>query len=570
MSRPPLLRISFASLLAAGLCLAPSPDGAAYAQDDVKTAGDAADPFIADAAKLIPADAGIVVRIADPDSALTHLTAFVRNAAPQYAAQMAAGRGVLGMSVQNVTLTGVNLKEPWYIVAIPRPDEPPATVFLMPAANVQAMETGIGPGMSLKTIGTYAAYTDAGEEILESFGEGGRFASMLPGSAKEIAADHDIAIAINVPRLLEVYGDQLKEGLEAAKEQAAQNAAAGPDAADSQAKAIDAFSDLLEQSGMTVVGFKATEDALSFKKVSAFEPGSDVAAALATQAPKPFASLGKLPEGMDGYMAMEGDFAPLLELVKGLAPGEEQAPQRDVLSALIESGLTATAGGFQLGGDTMFSGVQVTTVKDVSAAKTAIEKYLKAADGMEQMGLRTTIEDAGTMEVGGITLQKFITDLEATEQTEQATAAVKAFRTLYGEAGNEQMIGYTEDALIQINGGGDDFAQEAVEHATGKSAHSNEALDAVGAVLPKQGNLFAAIDLASAIQTGLAVAVEKELFPPLFSPEMIRAVQIDSSYAALVVTVEGDTVVAEGLIPAEQVRNIVDFGEALQGGAERF
>ncbi|QDT16806.1 hypothetical protein [Alienimonas californiensis] len=562
-SRPPL------ALLAAALLFVPALSVPAHGQELPPTGGDAADPFVADAATLIPADAGVVVRIKDPDSALTHLTAFVRNAAPQYAPQMIAGRGLLGMSVKNATLSGVNLKEPWYIVGIPRENAEPATVYLLPAANVQAMETGLGPGIKLKVIGTYVAYTDAGEEVLEAFGEGGGFVKSLPEGAAEIAADHDVALAINVPRLLEVYGDQLEEGLAGAKDRAAESAPNAETAA-SQAQAIDALVGLLKDSGSTVVGFKATEEALSVKKLSAFKPNSRIAAVLAKQSPKSFDTLARLPEGMDGYIAMEGDFQPLLRLVQSMLTTEEQAPQREIVAALAKAGMTATAGGFQLGGESLLTGAQVTTVKDVAAAKPAIEKYLQAADGMEQQGLRTTIEEAGTMEVGGITLQKYVTDLEAVEDTEQTQAAVKAFRTMFGEAGQEQMIGFTDDAVLQINGGGDAFVEEVVSHATGASDHTNEALTTVGAMLPKQGNVFGAIDLASVAQAGLAMAIEKEMFPPLFPAEQVRGVQIENSYAAFVLRVEGETIVVEGVIPAEQVRNVVEFGTALQGGAQGF
>ncbi|MFH5805588.1 hypothetical protein [Alienimonas sp. DA493] len=569
MFRPPPIRSSLAAL-AAALLLAPALSAPAHGQDLPATGGDAADPFVADAAKLIPADAGVVIRIKDPDSALTHVTAFVRNAAPQYAAQTAAGRGLLGMSVKNVTLTGVNLKEPWYVVGVPREGQPPATVYLLPAANVQAMQSGLGPGVSLKVIGTYAAYTEDDEAVLEAFGEGGGFPEILPKGSMEIARDNDVAVAINVPRLLEVYGDQLEEGLAAAKERAAENAP-NPAAAAAQGQATDAFVNLLKASGPTVIGFNATEEALTFKKLSAFRSGTPIAQALSKMSPKPFAALDRLPEDLDGYIALEGDFQPLLRLARSFLTEEDQAPQREILDALAKAGLTGTAGGFQLGGpDAPLSGVQVTTLENVDAVKPAIEKYMKQVDGMEQQGLRTTVQEAGTVEVGGVTLQKYVTNMEAVEDTPQSAAAVKAFNMMFGEDGQEQKIGYAGNALVQINGGDDAFAEEAVSHATGASDHTNEALTTVAAMLPKQGNVFAAIDLASLAQTGLATAIEMEALPPFFPPETIRGVMVNSSYAAFVVRVEGESIVAEGVIPAKQVRNVVEFGQALQGGAQDF
>ena len=556
------------ALLAAGLLSGSSLTPPAPAQDDVQTGGDAADPFVADAAKLIPADAGVVVRIADPDAAMMNLTAFVRTAAPQHANKMLMARGLLGTVVKNPTMSGVNLKTPWYIVGVPQEGLPPATVFLMPAANVQAMQEAVGPGMAFKTIGTYAAYTDAGEEVLEGFGEGGAFVDSLPAGSQEIAKNHDITLAINVPRLMEVYGEVLKAGVEQAKQQSAQRAG-GPDAAASQGRAIDAMMTLFEKSGSTVVGFKATPDALSFKKTATFDPSSDIAAALKGQTTAGFDALDKLPEALDGYIALEGNFKPLLTLLQGVLDEEEAEAGQDLISGLIDAGLKATAGGFVVGpSDAPLAGVQVSAMQDVAAAKPAVEQYLTAANGMERNGVQTVIEDAGTVDVGGITMRKIVTDLEVVERSSEAEQAVRAYRMIFGESGQTQMIGYTEASVIQITGGGEEFAEEAIAHLGGQSGHTNEPLDALREKLPKRGNIFAAIDLASVVQSGLAIAVEKGAFPPFFEPEQIRSVAIESSYAAVVVRVEGDAVIAEGVLPAAQVRNLVDFAEALQGAQE--
>ena len=567
MTRLPPFRRSLA-LLAAGLLLAP-PAAPTFAQEDLKTAGDAADPFVADAATLIPADAGVVIRIADPDSALTKLTAFVREAAPQHARQMLAARGGLGLAIRNVTLSGVNLKEPWYVVAVPRADMPPATVFLLPASNVQAMKEGVGPGMNFKVIGTYAAYTDADPDVLGAFGEGGGFVDTLPQGAAELAGASDVTLALNVPRLREVYRDKIDEGLEKAQQQAAEQS--GGANADSQAQAIEAIKALLEQTDGAVVGFSATPEALTFKKISAFVGGSEAAEGLSTQRPGTFETLDRLPEGLDGYLAGEGDFGPIAEWLKGFEGDEPANPPTEMMYALGDAGLKSAAGGFMLGGEGgLLSGVQLSMVEDVAAADAAVRKYLKDADGRETGGLRTVVEPAGAMEVGGVAFQKFVTDLEVAESSPESEKAVEAFRTMFGEAGQESMYAATDDALVQITGGGDEFAGEVVAHLKGTSGHSNEALADLRESLPEKGNVFGAIDLATVIQTGLAVAIEKGAFPPFFDPDTIRGVQIESSYAAFVVTTEDNRVIAEGVLPAEQVRNIVDFAEALQGDAQGF
>ena len=573
MFRPPV------PLLAAGLLLAPLFAPPALAQDNTralpKTGGDAADPFVADAARLIPADAGVVIRIADPDSAVTHLTDFVREAAPQYANRMFAARGVLGFAVRNATLSGVNMKEPWYLVAIPRADQPPATVFLLPAANVQAMQEGVGPGMQFKTIGTYAAYTDAGEEALEGFGEGGKFAASLPQGTVELAGQSDITLAVNVPRLLEVYGDDLEGRLDDVRDRLKQQSPS-PEAAANQQKALDLLVQAAQDSGPTVVGLAASKEKLWFKKIAAVKSGSQVAGALATQQPAEFALLDKLPEGLHGYAIAEGDLKPLVALMRPMQGQGEPEPFETLVASLADAGAKAVAGGFLLGGEgSLFNGVQVLSVKDAAAVKPAVERFAGASDGRVEGGVRTTVEQTGTVEVEGMTLQTYLTDLEVTDdaasdEAETAKAAVDGFHTAFGEDGQVQKVGYTEDMVLKVVGGGEKFAGEAVGHLQGMSGHTNEPLDQLRGMLPKKGNVFLALDLASVAQAGLAAALESGQIPPLFDADTVRDVSLESSYMALTVSLGKTTVTAEGVIPVAQVRNVMDLADALQGDAQGF
>ena len=226
----------FAPLLAAGLLLAPallphSPP-AAFAQSD------AADPALAeDAVALIPAEAGVVVRIADPDAALTHVEDFVGNSAPQFAGFVRQGRAVIGVGVRNPTLSGINLKRPWYLVMLPKADAKPATVYLLPVANAQAAEEAVGPNFTFKTLGTYLAYSEDAD-ALESFGEGGMIAEKLPKGTLEMAADSDITIFVNAPSLRETYADAIDDGFARVKEQAASQAAS-PEAAQQQEQVFE-------------------------------------------------------------------------------------------------------------------------------------------------------------------------------------------------------------------------------------------------------------------------------------------------------------------------------------------
>ena len=559
----------FAPLLAAGLLLAPallphSPP-AAFAQSD------AADPALAeDAVALIPAEAGVVVRIADPDAALTHVEDFVGNSAPQFAGFVRQGRAVIGVGVRNPTLSGINLKRPWYLVMLPKADAKPATVYLLPVANAQAAEEAVGPNFTFKTLGTYLAYSEDAD-ALESFGEGGMIAEKLPKGTLEMAADSDITIFVNAPSLRETYADAIDDGFARIKEQAASQAAS-PEAAQQQEQVFEFLRGVLNDAEGVAIGLSASADQLTLKKIVQVAAGSDAAKALAAQKPAKFEILDKLPEGLDGYLAFEGDIKPIVDAAAKLAVEQDPAT-KNALMSFAEAGFKAIGGGFGVGGggDPLFSGVQVTMVDDVAKAKTATDEYLTQADGQTANGVKTTVETTGAADVAGLEMTTYATSIEAVEQTQQAQTGVAFFNMMF-DGSLEQKVGFTEDAIVQVLAGDDAFAEEVVNHYNGRSGHTNEPLDAARKLVPATGNLFGAIDLAKVIQSGLAAAVESGQLPPQLPLDAatIRGVDVESSYAVFVVSAADRVLTTTAVLPAATVRSIADMGTQIQGGAQGF
>ena len=556
----------FAPLLAAGLLLVPallphSPP-AAYAQTD----GDAV--LVRDAVELIPADAGVVVRIADPDAALANVQNFVRNSAPQFAGLVQQARLLLGVGIQNPTLSGINLKRPWYLVMVPKADAPPATVYLLPVANDQAAKEAIGPNYTFKKLGTYLAYGEDADAV-EEFKEGGKLADALPMGTMELAGESDVTIFVNAPQLRETYADGLENGFEMIKQQAASQAAS-PEAAKQQEAFFGFVKGVIEDADGLTIGLSATEDRLTMKKIFQVAEGSDAAEALAAQKPAKFAAIDKLPEGLDGYIAFQGDIKPLVDAVSEFAVDQPEGAQ-DAMAAFAEAGFKAMAGGFKLGGgdEPLLSGAQVTLVEDISKAKKASETYLTQSDGQVQNGLKTTVEKTGTSEVGGLEMTTYATSVEAADQTPQAQTGERFFGMMFGGS-LEQKIGYTDDAVVQVLAGDEAFAEEVVDHATGSSDHTNEPLDAARELVPREGMLFGAIDLAATIQAGLAAAAESGQVPIPVDAATVRGVDVEQNYAVFVVVAKNRVLTSTAVLPAVTVRNIADMATQLQSGAQGF
>ena len=569
MTRPvPLL--AAAGLLLAPLFLPPSLAPAAFAQDD------AADPaLVEDAVDLIPAEAGVVVRVADPDSAFTHIEDFVGNAAPQYAGFVRQGRALLGVAIQNPTLSGINLKEPWYVVMLPNADAKPDTVFLLPVANAQAAEESIGPNFTSKVLGTYLAY-GASADAVGMFGGATNVSKSLPPGTTDLAGASDVTVFVNLPRLRTVYGDSITDGLDQLQERMEEQAGS-PEAAAGQKQFLALLKHLVNESTGFTMGLSADADKLTMTQLLNVKPGSDTAAVLATQKPAKFDVLNKLPEGLDGYLAGEGDFAPLadgLAQISAASIGGADAA-KDLMTTLAKAGMTGSAGGFKLGGggEPLLSGVQVTKAKDVAKFKTATQDYFTKADGVEQNGVKTNIKKTGTVDVGGVEMTVYTTSMEAVGSNPEAQQGVQVFDMMFGGA-LEQKVGYTSNAMIQILSGDEAFAKEVVAHYNGNSGHTNEPLEAARKLVPTSGNLFGAIDLAKTIQAGLAAAIESGQVPIPLDAAVVRGVDVPSTYAAFVTTVDGATLKTEAVLPAEQVRSIVDLGTAIQnsmgGGAQGF
>ena len=560
MSRPaPLLAAGL--LLAPALLLAPPP---AHAQSD------AADPALAeDAVALIPKTAGVVVRIADPDSAITHVQDFAKNSAPQLAGFVSQARVFLGVGVQNPTLSGIQMSDPWYLVMIPRADAKPATVYLLPVENAVAAEKAIGPNFEKKTLGTYLAYSEDAD-ALETFGGSDNVTGSLPAGTTELASAADVTIFVNVPVLRETYSEQIEEGLAQVREQAA-GQAASPEAAAQQEQFFDFMQGVLGETDGVTVGLSASAEQLTLKKIVQVESGSDAAGALAEQKPAKFDILGRLPEGLDGYLAFEGNLKPIVEAAGKFAAQGQPEDMKRPMEAFAEAGFKAMAGGFQLGGgdEPLLSGVQVSTVEDVEKAKDAAAEYLTQADGQTQNGLKTTVEQGETIDVAGLEMTTYSTSVEAADASPQAQQGAAFFGMVFGGS-LDQKLGYTDDAVVQTLAGDDAWAEEVVGHATGSVDHANPALDAARTLVPARGNLFGAIDLAAVAQAGVAAAAESGQIPIPFDPAAVRAVDTEPAYAVFVVSAGERVLETTAVLPAASVRSIADLFTQLQGGAQGF
>ena len=266
------------------------------------------------------------------------------------------------------------------------------------------------------------------------------------GAVGESFLDADLAVFLNLERINQVYGEQIKQG-KAFIALAMQQGGAGFDPKQMQVARtlFDGLFQVVEDATGLVIAVEARPEGANLRFDAAFKPDTPTARTLAAEKPNPLKALADLPKGMKTYTASKWGkaFTDLQRSFGGefAAPdGDEKLAERLVQWAdLLASaeGETVTVSGPES------ASLTVTAFKDagkVTAAKLKLMKELPGGSTYSNLVLKQqpTVKESAQKH-GGLTLHaaNIEVDYEASvKNVADATAkeaAVEAMKKLVPE-----------------------------------------------------------------------------------------------------------------------------------------
>lgn len=539
-------------------------------------------PAADDPLDAFPAETGVVLRLAAPNDLTDKSRAFLKNAAPQFASLAGQLGPGLGSLIGNPTLGGIDPARPWYVAVLPRPQGAPALVFAAPTTDAAALKKAVGQGYTFADYEKWVIYSLDAEAVKKVQarigGEGKAIREALGGAAGEVFAKGDAAVFLNIPLLREAYKPQIEEGRTQLAKAAELPAGADPATRagmEYNRKALEALLKAVDDMTSVAASAAIGEKSLTEEILITVAPGSRSAEFLAKQTPSDFPLMAKLPRGRVAYYALAGDLTEVIDAwmqtVATMVPQNEELKKR--LEELKNFQFGEVVGLLELGDleNGIFRGVTVAEVDSPEKYLALAREMVKAMGHLEAPGVQEDI----TLQPEAETIDGVKIDLMKVVMTPDPNAgptgpSQKFVEVMFGKEGLAERIAVAESLFVQTIGP-QEVMSEALAAVKGNVAGDEAAAKAADAAKSGLGkaNVLVLLDVPRLLGGGLRLAIASGQVPLPIDPKAFEAVKLVPGYTAASLAAGPTELRARGVIPADQVRGMVDLLGVLQQAPRR-
>jgi hypothetical protein len=532
----------------------------------------------------ISSEAGVVVRIKNPQATIGKIAEFVDQVVPGFGQQVQAQAGGIGLLISNPTLAGVNQEADWWLAVYPKAgDQPPEVVFVIPATDLKAMKEALGDSQKFIEHGKFGVYTadaDAADRTTALLkGTGKSIVESADKPSVEVFEKGDISVFIHVRRLTTVYKEALSEGRERFSQQLENFPEEVPGTpginpkvlADIVGQVTTVLFQGIDDTQSCTIALSISKEGLAFEDLIRFNADSKTDKLLQKSPPSTLESVGNLPAGNLGYLGLKGDFSDLMQFgTKMMAAFQGGNPQgaKEMQAAMAEMqklkvGSFASTFGLGAIDEGAIRSVTITEINDTAKVRELSRKLFQAMGSIETGGIKQTYdvkldaEKHGQNTADVVTVKTDFGDLGDPSNGEMMERFMKA---LYGPEGMVTRTVYLKDKVVQAAGGGKgslEKALSALEKSTDSAGTATSYQKARGR-LGEKANLVVLFDLPSTIARAVTVVAEGNILPPTIpiSPDMFKNLDIQPSYLGLSASTEPQGLRVKTSIPVEQVQGV--------------
>jgi hypothetical protein len=519
----------------------------------------------------IPSDAAVVVRLKAPKATTERVAGFVDMVQPGMGANVRTQAKLIGLSILNPTLEGVDMTKDWYMaVFAPSEDSPqPTMLYVIPATDVKAMEEGLGGEVKFVAHGDFGVYSQSSElvESVEEFLKGDEEGAEGEIDEKSLAAFNkgDLSAWVNVGGLTEEFAEKIKEAREKASEQI-ENQPGAEGTQEVAKQFVGGFFDAIGDIEGLVATVVVEKQGVTIEEFVVAKEDSGVAKFLAKSTPDALGLLASLPAGQLGYMGGKFDMQSMMEWAGKLvesAPGGEE--QKEAMKKMVEAMKDVKFGTFVAGmklGD-MESGLlrvaSIGNVTPVDKFKALMKKQAEDPSMVQTVeGLDMKVEyteKAETIAGTPVDLYKMTVELKD-DAPPQAEIQKRMLDAMYGPNGMTGRYAFLKDQLVYVIGG-DSADMEAALAASKAPAKPAAGFAATRAKLNEKANLLFMVDLPNLVAGGAKIASDAGLVPVKIDGDLIEGLELKQSYTGFSAGADGATARAVTYIPVDQVKGFV-------------
>jgi len=505
---------------------------------------------------LIPADATAVIRLKSPEATIGKVGNFANAVQPGLGFMVQGQAPGLGVVISNPTLGGVDLKQDWYVAVFAVKNAEPAVVFVVPATDVKALQSGVDESFTFASKDSWVAYSqdEAVMELVEECLSGG--ADTASGAIDErssaLFGDSDLAAWINVAGIAETYQSELEgadDQLDGLIEGLGAQIPSQPGI--NMGAVLKMYGEMghggiqaLRDSQAFSIGISVSNTAITIDELLVVKARTKTDEYLASQKTSKLDVLAKLPQNEHGYVALHGDFKGMMEwgmsfMTEMLETDAETAKKFDALIAGFKDVQLGEIGwGFSLkdGEENagLIRGYSISNAKPASKLR-ELSREMGSAYKMEFPGVKQDVtlkQDAETYD--GLTADVITIKQTFDEEANPAAAFQNMFQEiLHGKDGMVQrLLVKNDDVMIQTIGGTQDTMKEALAayDATPGAKPSDNQKSREG--LLEDANIVGQVDLPNVliVLARAVLATEKFPIPVPIKAEQLAGLSVPRSY----------------------------------------
>ncbi len=548
---------------------------------------------------LIPAKAGVVVRLKNPDATIAKIGNFANQVQPGLGFMVQGQASALGIAISNPTLAGVDLKQDWHIAVFPVANAEPAVIFVVPTTDADALKAAIGDGFTLTTKDSWAVYSqdEAIIELVEDLAGGDGDSLAMDRRAAGVFDSGDVSVFVNATTLTETYKNELAsadEQLELFLEglQAQIPAQGGLDLG----PIFDIYGDMakgmlqaVRDSQSLSVGLAITNEAITIDELVLVKADSGTDQYLQVHKPGNLAILNRLPQDKLGYMGLQLDLKAVLNwgmnIATKFAEGTKDSGDENLkkVASMIEKfkgvmdnfeNIELGAAGWAFGLKDGDSGIlQAYTISEAKPAEKMrdVTQKMSGLGQIELPGIKQeiTVEPAAE-KYGDLSADVVRIKQEYSEEADPLGIQREMQKLLYGEEGMVQRVVIRNDHVIQTLGGGQDEMKELLAaFDTPADATTLSASQKARNGLLEEANFVGLIDLPSLAIKGLGIASKTGQLPIPLPLDGIEDVKVQPSYVGFAIGTEPQGLRCRTQISAGTCRGIMAIVSFFQRQGQR-
>jgi hypothetical protein len=517
---------------------------------------------------LIPARAGVVIRLKNPDATIAKIGNFANQIQPGLGFMVQGQASALGIGISNPTLAGVDLKQDWHIAVFPVANAEPAVIFVVPTTDADALKAAIGDGFTLTSKDSWAVYSqdEATIELVEDLAGGDGESLAMDRRAAGVFDSGDISVYVNASRLTETYknelasaDEQLELFLEGLKAQVP--AQGGLDLG----PIFDIYGDMakgllqaVRDSESLSVGLAVTNEAITIDELILVKAGSGTDEYLQVHKPGDLTILNRLPQDKIGYMGLQMDLKSVLKwgmnIATKFAEGTKDSDDENLKKVAemiekfkgvmgefddVELGAAGWAFGLKDGDSGLLQGYTVSAAKPAEKLRDVTQK-MSGLGQIQLPGMTQEVEVQPAAEkYGDVSADVVRIKQEYSEEADPLGIQREMQKLLYGDAGMVQRVVIKDNYVIQTLGGGQDEMKEllAAFNAPADATTLSASQKARNGLL-EQANFVGLIDLPSLAIKGISIASKTGQLPIPIPLDGIEDVKVQPSYIGFAVGTE--------------------------------